>query len=80
MDKEEIINRILKRGKESGRTDDQDKSIIENRLEVYNKITAPVIDFYALQNKFVPVNGMGSVDEIYYNLCNEIDKTAELIY
>jgi adenylate kinase len=62
--KQELINRLLERGKVSGRSDDQDASIIENRINVYNEKTMPLIDFYQKQNKFYPIEGMGTIEEI----------------
>jgi adenylate kinase len=73
VDDDELIKRLLLRGKESGRADDQDQSIIENRIKVYNKDTAPVIDFYEAQNKYVAIDGVGSIDEIFERLCEAID-------
>lgn len=73
VEEEELIKRLLLRGKDSGRSDDQDRSIIENRISVYNAETAPVKDFYAAQNKFKGIHGMGSIDEIFNRLCEAID-------
>ncbi len=70
---DELIKRLLLRGKESGRPDDQDQSIIENRIKVYNKATAPVIDFYDKQNKYIAIDGVGSIEEIFERLCKAID-------
>lgn len=64
VEKQELINRLLERGKTSGRSDDRSISIIENRILVYNQKTAPLIDYYSVQNKYYPVNGMGAVDDI----------------
>jgi adenylate kinase len=73
VDDDELINRLLLRGKESGRADDQNKSVIENRISVYNKETAPVIDFYDNQNKYIAIDGVGSVEDIFNRLCESID-------
>jgi adenylate kinase len=73
VEKQELVNRLMGRGKVSGRADDQDINIIENRIAVYNRETAPVIDYYSAQGKFKPVNGMGTVEEIFGRLCGEID-------
>lgn len=70
---EELIKRLLLRGKESGRADDKDQSVIENRIKVYNKETAPVIDFYENQNKYISIDGVGTIDEIFVRLCESID-------
>lgn len=71
VDKQELIDRLLERGKTSGRSDDADVSIIENRIKTYNEKTAPLIDYYSKQNKFHSINGMGTVEEIATRL-NEV--------
>ncbi len=73
VEKQELINRLLGRGKVSGRADDQDISVIENRIAVYNRETAPLIDYYSRQGKFKAINGMGSIDDIFKRLCKAID-------
>lgn len=70
---EELIKRLLERGKDSGRADDLDENIIANRIKVYNEQTAVVADFYAAQNKFEKINGVGRIDEIFNRLCSAID-------
>ncbi len=74
VEKDELIRRLQGRGKISGRADDQDINVIENRINVYNRETAPVIDYYNNQGKFEAVQGMGSIDEIFSRLCNAIDR------
>jgi adenylate kinase len=61
----ELTDRLAKRSKTDGRVDDKDMSIIANRIQVYNQRTAVVADFYKAQNKFVPIDGMGNVDDIF---------------
>lgn len=73
VDKQELINRLLERGKTSGRSDDSKVSIIENRINVYNKKTAPVMNYYQAQGKYFEVCGMGSIDEIAQRLHQLID-------
>ena len=73
VEKEELIKRLLGRGKVSGRADDQDISVIENRIQVYNRETAPLIDYYKAQGKFRPVAGMGSIEAIFERLCLAIE-------
>ena len=73
VDDEELIKRILHRGVDSGRTDDSDPAIIRKRIEVYNAKTAPLANYYNIQNKFVPVYGLGTVDEIFTKLSTEIN-------
>lgn len=72
VEKQELINRLLERGKTSGRSDDQDVSIIENRINVYNEKTSPLIDYYSAQNKFYAIEGMGTIAEIADRLENVV--------
>jgi len=73
VDDDELVKRLLNRGKDSGRADDQDESIIRNRIEVYNEKTLPVASFYEKQGKYVAVQGVGTIDEIFARLCTEVD-------
>ena len=73
VEKKELISRLMGRGKVSGRADDQDITIIENRITVYNRETAPVIDYYNTRGKFKPVDGMGTIGDIFGRLCKAID-------
>lgn len=68
-----LVNRLLERGKTSGRPDDQDEEKIRNRYQEYNEKTAPLITFYQNQNKFYPVDGIGSIAEITTRLSSVID-------
>jgi adenylate kinase len=68
VETEELISRLLCRGKVSGRADDQDQSVIENRIDVYNKKTLPLIEYYKPQGKHYGINGMGTVEEIAQRL------------
>lgn len=70
---QELIKRLLLRGKDSGRADDANEEVIANRISVYNEQTAVVADFYNQQNKFQKVDGVGSIDEIFERLCGAID-------
>jgi len=72
VDDEEIVSRILNRGKTSGRADDNDENIIRNRIEVYKSETRPVFDYYAKQNKSFEIDGVGSIEEIYGRLTERI--------
>jgi adenylate kinase len=74
VEKEELVKRLLNRGKDSGRADDQNINIIENRIAVYNKETAIVADYYKKQGKFHAIQGMGAVSEIFDRLCKAIDQ------
>ena len=73
-DDEILIQRLLERGKVSGRTDDQDENKIRNRFEEYNLKTAPLKDFYETQGKFHSVNGIGAIDEITMRLGKVIEE------
>jgi len=74
VDEDELVNRLLERGKTSGRPDDQDESIIRNRFKVYNDETSPLADYYNKQGKYIAVHGMGSIDDIFRDLCTAIDQ------
>lgn len=74
---EELIDRLLLRGKESGRPDDQDEDIILNRIQEYNEKTAPLEDYYAQQGKFEAIDGIGDIGEIFYAISSVI-KDAEI--
>lgn len=69
----EITTRLLERGKTSGRSDDQNEETIQHRINTYRKETSPVFDFYAKQEKSVKINGLGSIEEIFGRLCDQID-------
>lgn len=64
VNRDELIRRLLKRGQQTGRSDDE-LSVIMNRIEVYERDTAPVIDFYRNMRKYRPVDGLGSIEEIF---------------
>lgn len=73
VDDEEIVKRILNRGKTSGRTDDNDESIIRNRIGVYTSETSPVFAYYEAKDKSHNVEGLGTIDEIFDRLCGVIE-------
>ena len=64
VEDEELKKRLLERGKISGRADDQNVEIIENRIKVYKDKTTPVKEYYAEQSKLVELNGIGSIEEV----------------
>ncbi|HLF52174.1 adenylate kinase [Flavobacterium sp.] len=72
-DDEILVKRLLERGKTSGRPDDQDEDKIRNRYQEYNEKTAPLMEYYNKQNKFYPVNGIGSIAEITERLSAVIE-------
>jgi len=77
VEKDELVKRLLGRGQVSGRSDDQDVSIIENRIKVYNKETTPVKGFYEKQGKYRAIDGMGTIGEIFVRLCQVIDNETK---
>jgi adenylate kinase len=72
-DEDVLTARLLERGKESGRPDDQDETKIRNRFEEYNKKTAPLEAYYRNQNKFYEVDGIGEISEITQRISKVID-------
>jgi adenylate kinase len=74
VDENLLVDRLINRGKDSGRTDDQDKSKIQNRFDEYNKKTAPLIDYYKSQNKFFEIDGIGEINDISNRIFDVIDK------
>ena len=74
VEEEELTKRILLRGKDSGRADDQNEEIIRNRVKEYTVKTAPLKEFYSKQGKLRSVKGEGSVDEIFKKLCEQVEK------
>lgn len=73
VSEQELIKRLLLRGKDSGRADDASEEVIANRIKVYNNQTAVVADFYSAQNKFEKIDGIGSIEVIFDRLCVAID-------
>jgi len=73
VDENILIDRLINRGKASGRADDQDRSKIQNRFEEYNTKTSTLINYYKSQNKFFEIEGIGEIDEISQRLFNVID-------
>lgn len=73
VEEEELRKRLLLRGKDSGRADDQDPSVIQKRIDVYNGETMPVKDFYTTQGKYKGIHGIGEIETIFNDLCAAID-------
>lgn len=72
VEHEELIKRLLNRGLQSARPDDQNVEVIENRIKVYNEYTKVVAEYYMAQGKYTAIHGMGSIDEIFGRLCEAI--------
>lgn len=72
VEEEELKSRLLNRAKTSGRADDANPEIIQNRINVYNRETAPVAEFYKTQGKYKGINGIGDIEEISNRLYEAI--------
>jgi adenylate kinase len=72
VDNEELVKRLLLRGKDSGRPDDQNEEIIRNRVNEYNNKTLPLKKYYSEQAKFHSINGIGSIESIFKQLTDRI--------
>ncbi len=77
--REELIERLLERGKSSGRSDDT-ADVIEYRLEEYENKTKPVIEFYQLREKYIPINGVGPIPEVFKRLTESVDRTLQNVW
>jgi adenylate kinase len=69
---EELINRLVKRGLESGRTDDTEE-VIRQRLSVYNNQTRPLLDYYNGKKILRTVHGIGSIEQIFESVCKLVE-------
>ena len=70
---EELVKRLLLRGKDSGRADDASEEVIRERLAVYHRQTAVVADYYTAQQKYAAVSGVGTMDEVFDRIAAVID-------
>ena len=70
---DELMTRLIKRGKDSGRADDNEETI-KKRLHVYHSQTAPLIDWYKNEKKYQHINGLGTMDGIFAEICEAVDK------
>ena len=73
---EELVRRILLRGKDSGRADDASEEVIRGRLDVYHAQTAVVADYYAAQDKYASVDGTGTMEEVFDRIAALVDRLA----
>ena len=69
---DELIDRLIKRGVESGRSDDNLETI-QKRLAVYHSQTQPLRDFYVNEGKYLSIKGSGSIDDIFADIKKSID-------
>ena len=70
---EELMVRLIKRGKDSGRAEDNEETI-KKRLHVYHSQTAPLIDWYKNEKKYQHINGLGTMEGIFAEICEAVDK------
>ena len=76
---EELVKRLLNRGKTSGRSDDINETVIHQRFAVYKNETAPIAEHYKKLKRFQSIKGEGSIDEIFHSLCQAIDKRMKAL-
>ena len=67
VDEDELIDRLIKRGKESGRSDDNLETI-KKRLQVYHSQTQPLRDYYMKEGTYLPIKGVGTVEGIFESI------------
>ena len=74
VEKSQLVERLLNRGLESGRRDDKTAETIEHRIDIYNHVTTPIINYYEKQGKYHPISGMGTIEEIGEDLIEMVKK------
>ncbi len=74
VDHDELVKRLIARAELSGRPDDKDPVVIENRIDVYKEKTEPIIDYCRKKGIYQPVNGMGTIDDIFKRLSESVKK------
>ena len=77
VSEDEVVRRILHRGETSGRSDDNDVSIIKNRFNVYLNETTAVAKHYQKEDKFTSIPGEGTIEQVFEALCEVIDNLIE---
>ncbi len=70
---DQLLTRLLNRGKTSGRPDDQNEELINKRIQEYNSKTTPVAEYYRSQNKYVAINGIGEIETIFTEINDAIE-------
>lgn len=74
VDDDELLTRLLNRGKTSGRPDDQNKELISKRIYEYNSKTMPVADYYRQKDKYVAINGIGNIESIFDAISQAVEE------
>ncbi len=77
VDHDELVKRLVARAGLSGRPDDKDTAVIENRIEVYSEKTEPIIEYCRKKDLYQPVNGVGTIDDIFKRLAELISKIVK---
>jgi adenylate kinase len=73
VNQEELTQRLLERGKTSGRPDDQNEDLIRKRVQEYTDKTAPVAHYYESQGKFKAINGIGEIEDIFQQITQIVE-------
>ncbi len=76
VDDDDLVKRIIHRGKTSGRPDDNNEEIIRKRFAIYHRDTEPVANYYHEKKLLKIINGSGSIEETFGALCREIERSA----
>ncbi|HOU01781.1 MAG TPA: adenylate kinase [Bacteroidales bacterium] len=74
VDHDELVKRLIGRAELSGRPDDKDPAVIENRIDVYKEKTEPIIEYCRKKGIYKPINGMGSIEDIFVRLSDYMKK------
>jgi adenylate kinase len=74
VDHTELVRRLVERAELSGRPDDKDPAVIENRIDVYKEKTEPIIDYCRKKGIYQPVKGMGTIEDIFARLSSNMEK------
>lgn len=77
VDHDELVKRLVARAELSGRPDDKDPAVIENRIDVYKEKTEPIIEYCRKKGLYQPVKGMGTIDDIFRRLSDHMSKLVK---
>jgi adenylate kinase len=74
VDHDELVRRLITRAEISGRPDDKNPAVIENRIDVYKEKTEPIIEYCRKRGIYQPVDGMGTIEDIFRRLAGYMKK------
>jgi adenylate kinase len=77
--RDQLMLRMLKRARVEGRSDDT-REVIENRFREYDNKTIPVAEFYKEKEKYFPIDGMGTVEDVFQRLTQVVDETLQKVW